>query len=273
MQFIFLGTGDVRQVPVFGCRCLACTRAQQQPELRRGPTSALIRHDGQTTLLDAGQCHLERLFAPGELNRIVLTHFHMDHVQGLFGLRWGMGEKIPVFCPPDEQGCDDLYRHPGLLAFQPFVTPFVALCFGTITLTPLPLTHSKITYGYLIEESGRSLAYLTDTVGLPDDTLHFLLRRRPDHLVLDCSYAPATHPLPNHNAISQAIPSPDHNNVAPASPPPNHNDISLALGLHRRISPGRTWLTHIGHEVVNWLDDNQLPDGVAAAYDGQQLEI
>lgn len=249
MKFTFSGTGDVRQVPVFGCFCRACELAQQQPERRRGPASAVIRHDGQTTLLDAGLCHLEKQFAPGELDRILLTHFHMDHVQGLFALRWGKGPKIPVYCPPDEQGCDDLYRHPGLLAFQPFLRPFDPLPCGTLLVTPLPLIHSKVTYGYLIEHQGRRLAYLTDTVGLPDQTLSWLQQRKLDHLVLDCSYAPAD------------------------DPPHNHNDISLALTLHHQLSPGQTWLTHISHEVDNWLAENELPKSVAAAYDGLTLEI
>lgn len=249
MQFTFLGTGDVRQVPVFGCGCAACVRAQQQPERRRGPTSALIRHDGQTTLLDAGLCHLEKQFAPGELDRIFLTHFHMDHVQGLFALRWGMGPNIPVYCPPDEQGCDDLYRHPGLLAFQPFLRPFDPVPCGDLLVTPLPLIHSKITFGYLIEHRRKRLAYLTDTVGLPAGTLSWLQQRKIDHLVLDCSYAPAD------------------------SAPRNHNDISMALALHQQLSPAQTWLTHISHEVDNWLADNALPAGVAAAFDGQIIEM
>lgn len=249
MHFTFLGTGDVRQVPVFGCFCPACQRAQQQPERRRGPTSGVIRHQGQTTLLDAGQCHLEQQFAPGELDRIFLTHFHMDHVQGLFALRWGMGTKIPVYCPPDEQGCDDLYRHPGLLAFQPFLRPFDPVPCGDIVMTPLPLIHSKITYGYLIEQGGKTVAYLTDTVGLPQETLDFLRHRRIDHLVLDCSYVPVE------------------------AQPHNHNDITGVLALHALIAPRQCWLTHISHEVDNWLADNALPPGVAAAYDGLVLEI
>lgn len=249
MQFTFLGTGDVRQVPVFGCDCAACLRARQHSARRRTPTSALIRQGGETTLLDAGQCHLEEQFAPGELDRIFLTHFHMDHVQGLFALRWGMGAKIPVYSPPDEQGCDDLYRHPGLLAFQPFLRPFDPLPCGDLLFTPLPLIHSKITFGYLIEHQGVRLAYLTDTVGLPEETLSWLQQRRIDHLVLDCSYAPTD------------------------SPPRNHNDISLALALHQQLAPAQTWLTHIGHEMDNWLAANSLPPGVAAAYDGLTLEM
>ncbi|MEX0633936.1 hypothetical protein M8494_25840 [Serratia ureilytica] len=42
----------------------------------------------------------------------------MDHVQGLFPLRWGCGNSILVYGPPDEQGCDDLFKHPGILGFS-----------------------------------------------------------------------------------------------------------------------------------------------------------
>lgn len=49
----------------------------------------------------------------------------MDHVQGLFPLRWGVGDSIPIYGPPDEQGCDDLFKHPGLLDFSHTMEPFV----------------------------------------------------------------------------------------------------------------------------------------------------
>ena len=93
----------------------------------------------------------------------------MDHVQGLFPLRWGCGNSIPVYGPPDEQGCDDLFKHPGILAFQPPLAPFATVELGGMCITPLPLQHSKLTHGYLIQAAGAALAYLTDTVG----------RRRP----------------------------------------------------------------------------------------------
>jgi phosphoribosyl 1,2-cyclic phosphate phosphodiesterase len=35
----------------------------------------------------------------------LLTHYHLDHVQGLFPLRWGVGAPIPVYGPPDDAGC------------------------------------------------------------------------------------------------------------------------------------------------------------------------
>lgn len=247
MRFTFLGTGDVQQVPVFGCDCRVCQRARQQPAYQRASASALIECNGETTLLDAGLVHPERRFHPGELSRILLTHYHMDHVQGLFTLRWGMGARIPVFGPPDEQGCDDLYRHPGLLDFQPLPAPFQPLACGDFTLTPLPLIHSKLTYGYLIRYGDWQLAYLTDTVGLPPQTLRFLQHRRLDVLVLDCSHSPQ------------------------AQRPRNHNDITLALQLHEQLRPQFSWLTHISHQVDDWLLQNALPANVKPAHDGLTL--
>nr|WP_154324796.1 phosphonate metabolism protein PhnP [Pantoea sp. 201603H] len=249
MQLTFLGTGGAQQVPVFGCDCDICQRAHRQPRFRRSPCSAAIRCEGETTLLDAGQPLLEQRFAPGELTRILLTHYHMDHVQGLFALRWGMGARIPVYGPPDPAGCDDLFKHPGLLDFAPPVTPFEPVQHGALRITPLPLVHSKLTYGYLIEYRGQALAWLCDTVGLPPETLAFLQTRSIDHLVLDCSYPPLS------------------------APPRNHNDVTLALQLHQQLKPQQCWLTHLSHEVDRWLENHALPSGVSAAFDGLTLAL
>lgn len=249
MRLTFLGTGGAQQVPVFGCDCPSCRRAEQLPLYRRGPCSALIQCGGESTLLDAGQCHLEQRFRPGELRRILLTHYHMDHVQGLFPLRWGVGAAIPVYGPPDDAGCDDLFKHPGLLAFQPPVTPFAAMAFGALSVTPIPLIHSKLTYGYLFEYLGRRLAWLCDTAGLPAQSLQFLRAQPLTHLVLDCSHPP-TQPAPR-----------------------NHNDVTQALAIRQALAPAQCWLTHLSHEMDNWLIDNALPPGVAAAYDGQILAL
>lgn len=121
-------------------------------------------------LIDGGLTDLHRRFAPSELDAILLTHFHADHVQGLFHLRWGKGPSIPVFIPPDPDGCADLFRHTGLLEFRP-KSAFTAFEIGPLRITPLPLIHSKPTFGYVFELAGEaSFAYLTDTRGLPPET-------------------------------------------------------------------------------------------------------
>lgn len=248
MKLTFLGTGGVQAAPLFGCECPACLRAQRDPRRRRTPCSALIETGRETILLDAGQPLLEQRFRPGELTRILLTHYHMDHVQGLFPLRWGVGTRIPVWGPPDEKGCDDLLKHPGLLDFRPSFIPYVAHAFGDLQVTPLPLQHSKLTYGYLFDWRGARLAWLCDTIGLPPDTEDFLRGIRLDHLVIDCNYAPRAEVR-------------------------NHNDVTRALAIVRDLAPRQSWLTHLSHEVDHWLMTNPLPENVQAARDGQQIAL
>ena len=74
----------------------------------------------------------------GSFQQVLLTHYHLDHVQGLFPLRWGVGASIPVYGPPDDAGCDDLLKHPGLLDFSHTVTPFVMFNLQGLRVTPLP---------------------------------------------------------------------------------------------------------------------------------------
>ncbi|MDE1093136.1 MBL fold metallo-hydrolase, partial [Klebsiella pneumoniae] len=98
-------------------------------------------------------------WSPGSFQQFLLTHYHMDHVQGLFPLRWGVGDPIPVYGPPDEQGCDDLFKHPGLLDFSHTVEPFVVFDLQGLQVTPLPLNHSKLTFGYLLETAHSRVAW------------------------------------------------------------------------------------------------------------------
>lgn len=248
MKLTFLGTGGVQSAPLFGCDCYACERARLEPRFARGATSALIDTGSERILLDAGRHDLHQRFRPGELIRILLTHFHMDHVAGLFSLRWGLGEPIPVWAPPDEKGCDDLFKHPGLLDFRSALTPFVPHSFGALQVTPLPLQHSKLTYGYLFDWHGTRLAWLCDTCGLPPDTADFLDGQPLDQLVIDC-------------------------NDPPRESVRNHNDVTRALQIIEQLAPRQAWLIHLSHEMDSWLLNNRLPDNVLAAMDGQSITV
>lgn len=254
MRLTLLGTGDARQVPVYGCSCVACDSARVYRQRRRGPCCALVECGGQRWLIDSGLSDLTERFPPNSLSGILQTHYHADHAQGLLQLRWGQGLVIPVHGPADPEGLADLYKHPGILDFsQPF-TAFERRQLGELRVTALPLTHSKPTFGYLFEAAGlegqgRSIAYLTDTVGVPAETAAFLAAKPLDVLVLDCSTAPQP----------QA--------------PRNHNDLTRALEVIERLQPREALLTHIGHSFDAWLLDHPdaLPAGVSLACDGRVL--
>lgn len=251
MRVTFLGTGDAGGVPLYGCDCPACTRARAVADFRRRPCTALVEAGDTRILLDAGLTDLTERFPPGSLSAIVLTHFHPDHVQGLFHLRWGIGERIPVFGPPDPEGCADLYKNHGLLEFRQ-LGAFDPVAVGTLTLTPLPLIHSRRTFGYAIENgSGRRFAYLTDTIGLPPQTASFLAAWQPEVIALDCTAPPRS------------------------EPPRNHNDLPRALAIASSLGPAQIWLTHASHDLDAWLlkHPDDLPSGVHLARDGQVIRF
>lgn len=249
MKLTLLGTGAAGGVPLFGCRCPVCIRAKTTPSFKREPASALIEVNGAAYLIDAGIMDIGERFDPCFLNGIFLTHFHPDHVQGLFHIRWGQEPKIPVFCPPDKEGCADLYKHPGLLEFR-VLKKFGTLDLDELQVIALPLIHSKPTLGYLFTYAGTSLAYLTDTKGLPPKVTDFLKSMRLDCLIIDTSSPP--------NVENK-----------------NHNNLNDTLAIHDSIRPKKTVLTHITHHLDNWLQENknQLPDNVVIGHDAMTIEL
>ncbi|MBN0987398.1 phosphonate metabolism protein PhnP [Amphritea pacifica] len=252
LKIEFLGSGNAAGVPVWGCRCSACLQAQTDPAKRRRSASLAIHTGEGVTLVDAGLTDLAERFSFDSVKRVLLTHFHMDHVQGLFHLRWSEeARQIPVFRPDDPLGADDLYKHPGVFQFQPPFKPFDSVEWPGFRVVALPLIHSRETFGYLISNGDYCMAYLTDTAGFPAETLSYLQRYPVDDLVLDCSEPPRE------------------------SMPRNHNDLNTALDLWRHSGATRLWLTHISHRLDCWLEHSAatLPEGVHIARDGMLFEI
>ncbi|WP_097290227.1 phosphonate metabolism protein PhnP [Escherichia coli] len=217
------GTGGAQGVPAWGCECAACARARRSPQYRRQPCSGVVKFNDAITLIDAGR------------------HDLTD--------RWGVGDVIPVYGPPDEQGCDDLFKHPGLLDFSHTVEPFVVFDLQGLQVTPLPLNHSKLTFGYLLETAHSRVAWLSDTAGLPEKTLKFLLNNHPQVMVIDCSHPPR------------------------ADAPRNHYDLNTVLALNQVIRSPQVILTHISHQFDAWLMENALPSGFEVGFDGMEIGV
>lgn len=253
MRLTLLGTGNAAQVPVYNCDCIACMRSRALALYKRGPCSALLEAGGQRWLIDSGLMDLATRFPPHSLAGVMQTHYHADHVQGLLHLRWGQGLTLPVLGPPDPDGFADLYKHPGILDFSQTLNPFESVQLGGpdgVSVTPVPLAHSKLTYGYVWSDGAKRYAYLTDTVGLPSETADYLRRQPLDLLVLDCSYPPQP------------------------SAPRNHNDLNTALQTLERLTVKKTVLTHVGHSFDAWLMEHeaQLPAHVVVGRDGDIFE-
>lgn len=250
MELTLLGTGNVQAAPVYGCNCFACLRAQKDSAYKRHLCSAVLTVNGDNILIDASHPLLQQLFPAGTINAILLTHYHMDHVQALFELRWGIGERIPVYQPDDKKGCDDLFKHPGLLSFQPPNQAEQSFSLAGITVLPLALNHSKPTLGYCFISEQGCIAYLTDTLGIPDQSWQQLILHSPKYIVIDCSTSP----------LMRA---------------PNHNNLTDVIALANRLPNSQWVLTHISHELDCYLQENsgQLRDNMVIGYDALVLSL
>ena len=76
------------------------------PSIHRGLTAQVIKHDEHRFLIDCGECTQRQLLKSGigfkRLNRILITHGHLDHILGLAGLlstfsRWETIDELEIY--------------------------------------------------------------------------------------------------------------------------------------------------------------------------------
>lgn len=91
----------------------------------------------------------ERNLLRTDLNALVLTHAHIDHIQQLKHFK-----EVPTYSPFD---FDHYPRDYDVIPYQSFEI-------NDLKLTPIELSHdTEITVGYVIESSTKKLVYITDT--------------------------------------------------------------------------------------------------------------
>lgn len=157
--------------------------------------SALLRHEGRSTLFDCGEGTQVPLKAGSlgvaHLDRIALTHLHADHVTGIPGLLMLVaqgGERRPLGIVGDAAVCRYVRETRSLLGFHmPYALEFHALdpAGGSIrddhgTLSWRPLEHRVPIVGYRYDEAPRPgvfSAAAADALGVPPGPLRAALQR------------------------------------------------------------------------------------------------
>lgn len=158
------------------------------PSVRRGLSAQIIKHDEHRFLIDCGEGTQRQILKSGvgfkRLNRILITHGHLDHILGLAGLfstfsRWetinavqilGGGyalERISkllygvqVIHPKMSQIKVDLHE----------IQPGVIIEEEDFSVTAFPVSHrGPDCFGYLFEEKARRpfLTEKADALGIP----------------------------------------------------------------------------------------------------------
>lgn len=251
-RVILLGTGTSHGIPMIACDCPVCTSSD--PHDKRTRTSVLVQSGGRAILIDTPPelrmqclaCDVRRVDA------ILYTHQHADHITGLDDLRrFNALQETALTCYANAQTAHVLQRmfpyaftnDPGYPSAKPELLlaevdgPFEA---AGIAVTPIPLLHGSLPIlGFRI---GR-FAYCTDCSTIPESSYDLLADL--DVLVLD---------------------------ALRIRPHPTHFNLAQAIAAARRINAGRTYFTHIAHELPHAQTNTALPATMQLGYDGQVIE-
>lgn len=260
IRLTILGCGSSGGVPRLGGHWGACDPSNPKNRRRRcsllverigdaGTTRVLIdtTPDMRDQLLDAGV---------GELDAVVYTHPHADHVHGIDDLRqitFNTGTRLPVWADAATQ--DALLSRFAYAFVQPAGSSYPPICDlhtidgafgisgagGTIPFLPFTARHGNIdALGFRIADA----AYLPDAVEIPESSW-------PALQGLDVFIVDALRPKPH----------------------PSHAHLALTLEWIARAAPARAVLTnmHIDMDHATLLRD--LPAGIVPAHDGMRIEI
>ena len=256
MQLKILGCGTSTGVPIPGCDCEVCT--SKDPKNWRNRTSALISTDsGENILIDTTPDfrHQAIKFGIKRIDAVLYTHSHADHIFGLDDLR-GFNFKhgsIPCFGTAHtlkqiQRAFEYVFevgeKHEG--GALPKVTLHQISAgasfplFG-VTVEPFALMHGTLEIvGYKIG----NLAYATDCNRVPKRSLSLL-----DGI---------------ENLIIDGLRYQEH---------ATHFTIPEAIEVSAELGAKKTYLTHMCHSVEYNRVSKVLPQNVALAYDGLDIQF
>ena len=161
------------------------------PSPKRNLPAYLVQHDEHRFLVDCGEGTQRQILQSGigfkRLNRILITHGHLDHILGLGGLlstfmRWESIDHLEIYGGAGAlERISDLVHGVVLRGAKPPmpvdlipVTPGVIFEAPDFTISAFPVSHrGPDNYGYLFAEKGRQpfLAEEADALGVPPGPL------------------------------------------------------------------------------------------------------
>jgi phosphoribosyl 1,2-cyclic phosphate phosphodiesterase len=249
-----LGCGTSTGVPKIGNHWGQCD--PDEPRNRRLRSSILVESAGQRLLVDCGPDLRQQLLdaGVGELDAVIVTHDHGDHVHGIDELRpvsQATERPVPLYGRPDTLA--SLERRFGYAFdqsdfYRPIVEPREIegeWAFGDATIRVVDQPHGTTSsLGVRFDENESSAVYAIDFSGLTQEMAQ--LYNSADIWIADC---------------------------LTRSPHPTHAHLDGVLGWARELRVGQLYLTHMGNGLDYRTLVAELPDWAAPAYDGLELEL
>ena len=248
-----MGTGTSQGVPVIACECSVCASTDSRDKRLR--TSLLLETENTTLLFDAGPDFRQQMLRENvtKLDAILLTHEHKDHTAGLDDVRAFNHKSRSAINIYSEKRVQKALRkeysyvfseiqYPGIPEMRLCTISDNAFSVNGVEILPIRAYHHLLPiYGFRVGD----FAYITDANHIPDESKKKLIGVK--YFVINV--------LRKEKHIS-------------------HFCLHEALELIKEISPEKTFITHIGHQMGFHADvSKELPLGVFLAYDGLSLTM
>jgi len=251
VKITFLGTGTSQGVPVIACECETCLSPDQRDKRLR--TSLLIETPETTLLIDAGPDFRQQMLREHvtRLDSILLTHEHKDHIAGLDDVRafnYKSQDAIDIYSEERVQKAlkreysyvFSEFQYPGIPKMRLNLIPDHNFSINEIQITPVRVFHYRLpVYGFRFG----NFAYITDANYIPEESKEKLFGVK--YLVINA--------LRKEKHIS-------------------HFSLREAVSLIREISPKKSFITHISHQMgLHGEVSKELPPEIVLAYDGMSF--
>jgi phosphoribosyl 1,2-cyclic phosphate phosphodiesterase len=252
MKLIFLGTGTSTGIPMIGCHCEVCMSKDIKDNRTR--TSVYIEADGVKLVIDTGPDFRQQLLREEieDIDAIVYTHPHKDHISGLDEIRpinHLRHKVIDVFA--NQITIDRLKReyeyifdnnYPGVPQINLHLIEENKFKIRDLKIEIIHALHGKMpVLGFLIHQ----LAYVTDINYMSETEMNKI--KGIGYLVINALHHQAHY---------------------------SHFNLEQALEFIEQIKPKRTFLIHMSHKMgLHAQIAKTLPPNVFLSYDGLQLDI
>ena len=157
------------------------------PSIQRGLPAQIVKHNEHRFLVDCGEGTQRQILQSGlgfrKLNRLLVTHGHLDHILGIGGLvstylRWEAIDKLDIYAGQNalERIDDLLFRVVIRGAKAPFPINLIPITSGIIieendfTIEAFPVNHrGPDCYGFIFQEASHRpfLAEKAEALGIP----------------------------------------------------------------------------------------------------------
>ncbi len=249
----FLGTGTSSGVPMIACECEVCTSSNKKDNRLR--SSILVQSENTSFVIDTTPDFRYQMLREKvkELDAVVYTHSHKDHVAGLDDIRafnYFQNKPIDIFATLATQEAlkqEFSYafadkKYPGIPELKMHIINTEAFTVGDILVTPVPLLHLHMpVLGFRIKD----FTYITDANFISEESKAKI--KGSKILILNA--------LRKEKHIS-------------------HFSLQEAINLSNELGAEQTYFTHLSHQMgLHEVINEELPVGKHLAYDGLSFEV